>query len=61
MPEIPWIAKAVGVGTLHEFKHQSLHLQRLAPLVWSLITITMKSQEKEAKAPDDSTTTAIIH
>ena len=43
-----------AVGTLHEFKHQSLHLQRLAPLVWSLIIITMKSQEEEAKAPGDS-------
>ena len=42
------------VGTLHRIKHQSLHLQRLAPLMWSLIAITLKPQEEEAKIPDDS-------
>ena len=38
-----------------QFKHQFLYLQRLTLLFWSLIKITMKSQqEEEAKAPDDS-------
>ena len=43
------------VGTLHGISHQSQHLQRLAPLMWSLIKITLKPQEEEeAKTPDHS-------
>ena len=44
----------IVVGTLHGINHQSLHLQRLAPLMWSLIKITLKPQVEEAKTPDHS-------
>ena len=42
------------VGTQHDSTQQIQRQQHLAPLLWSLIKIILKSQEEDAKAPDDS-------
>ena len=40
------------LGTLHDFTKPIQRQQRLAPLLWSLIKIIMKSQEEESKTPE---------